>query len=147
VSGAGAEYPHGLMGEKGAEVLWYRFGNGCYYLEGPGSGKTTLVGSLEEIQREVDARWTPEEVELISSRRLTWMTEPPQPDGGVTHVTQTLMKTFQARQTFLEVAKHIEARLSDDKDARMFAFLLRKIADAMTDALDTEDAFFGRPES
>jgi hypothetical protein len=41
------------MGEKGAETLWYRFGNGSYYLQGPSSKKTTLVGSREEVQREV----------------------------------------------------------------------------------------------
>jgi hypothetical protein len=135
------------MGEKGAETLWYRFGNGSYYLQGPGSEKTTLVGSREEIQREGQANWTAEDVELIASRRLTRMAAEPPPHRAVTRVTQTLMKEFQTRRTLLDLANHIEDTRPDDEDALTFVFLLRKVADAMTDGLDTEDAFFGRPES
>jgi hypothetical protein len=111
------------------ETAWLRVSDGLYSLHGLSSGHTVVIGSREEVERELQTPWKSADVRLIASRELG--SDAPLPPGGaVTHVTRTLIKEFPTPGRLRDVACRIET-VEPNGASETLAQLLRKIAAAL----------------
>jgi hypothetical protein len=112
-----------------SENAWLRVSDGLYSLHGLSSGKTVVIGSRQEVERELKTPWEPDDVRLIANRELE-SDAPPPPGGAVTHVTRTLIKEFPTPGMLRDVAGRIET-VGPNGASEILAQLLRKIAAAL----------------
>jgi hypothetical protein len=112
-----------------SETVWLRVSDGLYSLHGLSSGETVVIGSHEEVERELQTPWEPDDVRLIASRELE--SDAPLPPGGaVTHVTRTLIKEFPTPGRLRDAAGRIQT-IEPNGASETLAQLLRKIAAAL----------------
>lgn len=118
----------GLMSTM-SETVWLRVSDGLYSLHGLSSGHTVVIGSREEVERELQTPWEPDDVRLIATHALE--DDGPVPPGSVvTHVTRTLIKEFPTAGRLRDVAGRIET-VEPNGASETLAQLLRKIASAL----------------
>jgi hypothetical protein len=111
-----------------SETAWLRVSDGLYSLHGLSSGKTVVIGSREEVERELQTPWEPDDVRLIA--RELESDAPLAPGGAVTHVTQTLIREFPTPGRLRDVAGRIKT-VEPNGASETLARLLLKIADAI----------------
>jgi hypothetical protein len=112
-----------------SETAWLRVSDGLYSLHGLSSGETVVIGSREEVERELQTPWEPEDVRLIATRELESDSLLP-PGGVVTHVTRTLIREFPTPGRLRDVAGRIKT-IEPNGASETLAQLLRKIAAAL----------------
>ncbi len=112
-----------------SETAWLRVSDGLYSLHGLSSGETVVIGTREEVERELATPWEADDVRLIASRGLEG-DAPLTPGGAVTHVTRTLLNEFPTPGRLRDVAGRIKT-VEPNGASDTLAQLLRKIAAAL----------------